>query len=117
MTPRCASSQAKKQRVGGSVVVPPVKDLTFHRLLLASNKDAFKKHAVVRAVLTRLNERGDAAIRERREVLRRVMEFTNFSACWDSDQLKAQGAVARVNRLFVEITGARVPLRDADGWG
>ena len=57
------------------------------------------KREIARVVLTRLNERGDAALRERREVLRRVVEFESFAACWDNDQLPAKGLVAEVRSL------------------
>jgi restriction endonuclease Mrr len=63
------------------------------------DKDAAKdlnKYEMVRTVLTDLNERGEPALRERREVLRRVVEFSNFDACWASDQLKAKGLVASI---------------------
>ena len=57
------------------------------------------KFEIARTVLQRLNERGEATLRERREVLRRVVEFTNFDACWPDDQLKAKGAVAGVRDI------------------
>lgn len=57
------------------------------------------KYEIVRTVLQRLNERGEATLRERREVLKRVVEFASFDACWPSDQLKAKGAVAEVRAI------------------
>jgi hypothetical protein len=51
---------------------------------------------MVRTVLDGLNARGEATLRERREVLRRVVEFANFDTCWPSDQLKAKGLVASI---------------------
>ena len=54
------------------------------------------KYEIVRTVLERLNERGEGALRERREVLRRVVEFTNFDSCWEKDQLKAKGLAASI---------------------
>jgi restriction system protein len=66
---------------------------------LRANRDLVKKHAMVRTVLTRLNERGEATLRERREVLKRVVEFEDFSACWPEDQLKAKGLVADIRQL------------------
>src|ERR1700730_6443378 len=51
---------------------------------------------MVRTILDRLNARGEATLRERREVLRRVVEFANFDTCWPSDQLKAKGLVASI---------------------
>jgi restriction system protein len=57
------------------------------------------KYEITRTVLQRLNERGEATLRERREVLRRVVEFTNFDACWANDQMKAKGLVASVRDI------------------
>ena len=66
---------------------------------LRTDPDGLKKYDMVRTVLTRLNERGDATLRERREVLKRVVEFEDFSACWPEDQLKAKGLVAEIRKL------------------
>lgn len=57
------------------------------------------KYEIVRIVLDRLNAKGEATLRERREVLRRVVEFTNFDTCWANDQLKAKGAVAAIRDI------------------
>src|SRR5690606_1026278 len=50
-------------------------------------------------VLRRLNEAGDRAIRARREVIKRVVEFEDFTRCWPADELVARGLVAEVQRL------------------
>src|SRR5207245_1619361 len=57
-------------------------------------REDLNKFEIVRTVLRRLNERGERTLRERREVLKRVVEFTNFDTCWPADQLKAKGLVA-----------------------
>jgi restriction system protein len=57
------------------------------------------KHTIARKVLTRINEEGDACLRQRREVIRRVTEFEDFSTCWPDDQLKAKGLVGEVRRV------------------
>jgi len=57
------------------------------------------KYELVRTTLTRLNERGEATLRERREILKRVTEFEDFSTCWPNDQLKAKGLVAEIRRV------------------
>lgn len=66
---------------------------------LAANRDAVKKHEIVRTVLTRLNERGEKGLRERREILKRVTEFEDFSTCWPEDQHKAKGLVAEIRHV------------------
>lgn len=58
------------------------------------------KYEIVRVVLSRLNEVGEKALRERREVLKRVVEFESFSSCWPDDQLKARGLVAEIQKVI-----------------
>lgn len=64
------------------------------------DKDSISKFEITRTVLIRLNERGEASLRERREVLKRVIEFENFSSCWPTDQLKAKGLVTEIRGLI-----------------
>jgi restriction system protein len=59
-------------------------------------REDLNKFEIVRTVLRRLNERGERTLRERREVLRRIVEFANFDTCWPADQLKAKGLVAGI---------------------
>ncbi len=40
--------------------------------LLKTNRDAFKKPIVARELLTKLNEKGDRSLRERREILKQT---------------------------------------------
>ena len=54
------------------------------RELVRTDCGSINKFKIVRMVLTRLNERGEPTLRERREVLKRVTEFDDFSACWES---------------------------------
>jgi hypothetical protein len=65
-----------------------------------NDRDSINKYEIVRAVLERLNAKGEAALRERREILRRVTEFEDFSTCWPNDQLKAKGLVAEISRVI-----------------
>jgi len=46
------------------------------------DKDSIHKHEIVRTTLTRLNMQGEVTLRERREILKRVVEFEDFSSCW-----------------------------------
>ena len=59
-----------------------------------------KKHQMARTVLTRLNEKGEASLEERREVLKRITEFEKFSTCYPDDQLVAKGLVADIRQLI-----------------
>ena len=66
---------------------------------VAIDRDSIYKHEIVRTTLTRLNERGEATLRERREIVKRVTEFEDFSTCWEDDQLKARGLVAEIRHV------------------
>jgi hypothetical protein len=69
-----------------------------------------KKQQIVRTILERLNQRGEGGLAERREVLRRVVEFDSFSTCWPEDQLKAKGLVAEV-RSVVDVKDSFTRMR------
>ena len=77
------------------------------------------KYEIVRIVLERLNAKGESALRERREVLRRVVDFANFDSCWPADQLKAKGLVASIREVvnqkdaFTRMNNAREEERNA----
>jgi restriction system protein len=81
---------------GAGVPEDMVKDL---RDRLSSAPTEINKYEIVRTVLERLNSRGEAALRERRETLRRVVDFTNFDSCWPDDRLKAKGLVAAIREV------------------
>ena len=66
---------------------------------LSNDPNSINKYEMARTVLTGLNEIGDSAIRERREILKRVVEFEDFSACWENDRLEAQGLVANIRNV------------------
>lgn len=66
---------------------------------LNQDKDSIGKFDIARTVLTRLNEKGEVTLRERREILKRVTEFEDFSTCWPNDQLQAKGFVAEIRRV------------------
>lgn len=61
---------------------------------------SISKFAIARTVLSRLNELGDRTLRERREVLKRIVEFEDFSTCWPQDRLEAQGLVSRIRSVI-----------------
>ncbi|MBD2088040.1 restriction endonuclease [Trichocoleus sp. ST-U3] len=69
-------------------------------IVFNTNRDSISKYEIVRTVLIRLNERGDSALRERREIVKRIVEFESFSTCWPEDQLKARGLVAEISRVL-----------------
>jgi len=63
------------------------------------DKEGISKYEIAQTVLVRLNQKGDAALQQRREILKRVTEFEDFSTCWPADQLKAKGLVAEIRRV------------------
>lgn len=63
---------------------------------LRTNPQSVGKFDEVRTVLTRLNDGGDRYLRQRREVIKRIVETEDFSVCWEKDRLEAQGLVAQV---------------------
>jgi hypothetical protein len=67
--------------------------------LLLTAKNSFTKYPVTRELLTKLNEQGEGSLRARRELLKRVTEFEDFSVCWENDRAAARGLVAQVREL------------------
>src|SRR5206468_193690 len=57
------------------------------------------KNEITRTVLQRLNQGGEGLLRERRELLRRVVQFEDFSTPWPSDRLIAVGLVAQIAKV------------------
>lgn len=63
------------------------------------NRNSIDKFKIVRDILTRLNDKGDAAIRERREVVRRVTQWDDFSSGYENQRFEAEGFVAKIQKL------------------
>src|ERR1700722_6576695 len=77
----------------------PNKLLGDWKIRLKQDKDSVKKHEIARSILCRLNDAGEPALAFRREVIKRISEFDDFSSCWDNDRYKAQGLVAQIQKL------------------
>lgn len=67
--------------------------------LLRADAKSLNKYQITRTVIEELNARGDSTLAPRREIIKRVVEFEDFSSCWPTDQLKAKGAVSEVRRV------------------
>ncbi|HUJ13810.1 MAG TPA: restriction endonuclease, partial [Thermoanaerobaculia bacterium] len=67
--------------------------------IVQRDKDSITKFELARRVLERINAEGDNALAARREVIKRVVEFEDFSSCWPNDLLEAQGLVAQIRRV------------------
>jgi hypothetical protein len=93
----CKSKKDLLQFFRGAGITPQVLDP--YETLLRTKKNDFNKYPVTRELLTKLNELGEKGLRERREILKRVTEFNDFSVCWDQDQAPARGLVAQIREL------------------
>lgn len=70
-----------------------------HEQLLANDKESFNKYHVTADLLEKINQLGDSGLKLRRELLKRVTEFEDFSVCWERDQSAARGLVSQVRDL------------------
>ena len=76
------------------------------RLFLAAierriaDEPKFSKYHITREVLAHVNELGDSGLGPRRQVLKRISEFDDFSSCYPDNQMKARGAVTTVAQLI-----------------
>jgi hypothetical protein len=64
-----------------------------------TNRDAVGKYDIVRDVLQKANKRGDSGLAARREIIRRVVEFEEFSTCWPGDVYKAKSNVNDIRKI------------------
>jgi restriction endonuclease Mrr len=74
-------------------------DLKNSNIAVQTNRQAITKYEIVRDVLIKVNARGDNGLHARREIIKRVVEFEEFSTCWSDDQLKALGLVVSLREV------------------
>ncbi len=55
---------------------------------IKQDRESVKKYEIARTILARMNEGGDPLLAPRRELLRRITEFEDFSRCYESDVMK-----------------------------
>jgi len=67
---------------------------------IKEDRAGISKYEIARTILTRINEGSDSLLATRRELLKRVVEFEDFTRCYDSDVMKAKGLVSEVQRLI-----------------
>ena len=80
---------------------------------VASNSNSISKYEIARTVLTRINDGGDRLLGTRREVIKQVTQFEDFSLCWPDDQLKAKGLVSDV-RKYVNVKDSFTRMQQAE---
>lgn len=85
----------------------PAETLSAVQKTVAANRDSIRKHEIARQVVEHLNKGGDrpAYLRARRELLKRVVEWEDFSTCYPENVLKAKGFVAGIRQ--------RIEMKDA----
>lgn len=69
-------------------------DLADVSRIVRTAPESINKYEITRTVLAKVNTRGDSGLRPRREIIKRIVEFEDYSTCWPNDQLKAKGLVA-----------------------
>jgi hypothetical protein len=69
------------------------------RLTVRQNPDSIKKFAIARRIVEAVNAEGPAALRIRREIVKRIVEFTAFDQCYENDVMAARGGVAAIKEL------------------
>ena len=67
--------------------------------LLNSNNSQFKKFNVTRELLRILNQQTDKMLGVRRQLLKRVIEFDSFDACFPNDKDRAKANVAEIQKI------------------
>lgn len=58
------------------------------------------KYDIARTVLERLNAASEHTLRERREILRRIVHWDDFGTCWPNDMYTAKGLVSDIRNLI-----------------
>lgn len=69
------------------------------RRIVDIDRDSINKYEITQRLLTDLNEKGDAALSQRRKLLQRVVEWEDFSTCWDGNVHAAKGLVSDIRRV------------------
>jgi len=77
----------------------PQEDLALMANTVKTNRDSVRTFAIVRDVLEKLNKRGDGGLAARREIIKRVVEFEEFSGCWPNNVHKAKANVGDLARI------------------
>lgn len=67
--------------------------------IVLQDRQSINKFDIVRRVLDRINDKGDTTLARRREILRRVTQWDDFSGCYDNDRMEAKGYVSEIAKL------------------
>jgi restriction endonuclease Mrr len=77
----------------------PKDDLAVMWGKVTTDRSSVGKYDIVRDVLQRVNKRGDSGLAARREIIKRVVEFEEFSTCWPTDVYKAKSNVNDLRKI------------------
>jgi len=66
---------------------------------LINIKIDMSKRKIAGKILERLNEDQEAYDKERRQLLKGVIQFNSFSNCWESDRFKAKELIKKIIHL------------------
>ena len=67
---------------------------------IKNDRANINKYEITKTILIRLNDKGEPALRERREILKRVVEFQSFSSCYSENILKAKGLISEIRDVI-----------------
>lgn len=81
-----------------AVGTPPALMRDLDARVLADPK-AISKMEISRTIVERLNAGGDPLLEQRRNLLRRISAFEDFSGCWPNERDKAEASVRRLREL------------------
>jgi restriction endonuclease Mrr len=74
-------------------------DLAAMWIKVRTDRESIGKFDIVRDVLQKANKRGDSGLAARREIIKRVVEFEEFSTCWPNDIYKAKSNVNDLRKI------------------
>lgn len=69
------------------------------RKQVRKDRDSIYKYEIAKSILRKINKDTDKYLRERREILKRVVEFDSFETCWEDDRREAKGLVEEVRKI------------------
>ena len=68
--------------------------------IIREDRASINKYEIARTILASINQGGDAMLAIRRELLKRVVEFEDFTRCYENEVMKAKGLVGEVRRII-----------------
>jgi hypothetical protein len=76
--------------------------------------NSIAKREIARQILTAINQHGDIYLRQRREIIKRIVEFDDFSLCYPDDLFPAKGVVSEIQKIVLTRDTATRIIIDAE---